>query len=200
MRVALCVIATTVVAAVSSAGLARAEQPSRTGFSAGFGLGGASVSWTWPDGERRREESGAGNARAGWAVSQGVLLGIELWAWSKDYEIGSAPEDVPANVTVWTATAAATYYPGNTGFFLRGGLGLGQGRAEISPPASVDFPVSGESSDTGLALLGATGYEAGVTKHMTLGGAMHIVYAGIDAAPFDNVLGYGLTAQLNWYW
>ncbi|MCI0452671.1 MAG: hypothetical protein L0Z51_09840 [Candidatus Latescibacteria bacterium] len=200
MRVVFRILAVIVAAAALHALPAHAEQPARSGFSAGFGLGGASVSWTWPDDERRREESGAGNARFAWALDQDLLVGLELWGWTKDYEIGSVPEDVPAQTSVWAATVAATYFPGNTGFFMRGGIGVGGGRAEVTPPPSVDFPVSGSKSDTGLSLLGAMGYEAGVSTHLSLGGAAHVVYVGIDAAPFDDVFGYGLTVVFNWYW
>jgi hypothetical protein len=201
MRVAFRIIVVLCAGAVWYAPPARAEQPARTGFATGFGLGGASVSWTWPDDERRREESAAGNLRFAWALEQEVLVGLELWGWTKDYEIGSVPEDVPAQITVWAATVAATYFPGNTGFFMRGGIGVGGGRAEVTPPPSVvDFPVSGTASDTGLSVLGAMGYEAGLTPHLSLGGAAHVVYVGIDTDPFDDVFGYGLTVQFNWYW
>ncbi len=200
MRLALRTMALLLVAATTGAPPARAEQPARYGFAAGFGLGGASVSWTWPDGEQHREESGAGNVRLGWALDQDLLVGVELWGWSKDYVIGSEPEDVPAKTAVWAAAVAATYFPGNAGFFLRGGVGVGGGHAEIDPPPSVDFPVSGTASDSGVSALAAMGYEAGLTPHLSLGGAAHVVYVGIDADPFDDVFGYGLTAQFNWYW
>ncbi len=179
---------------------ASAAQPERTGLAVGFGLGGGSVSWTWPNDDRRTEQSGAGNVRVAWAVKPDLLVGVEFWGWAKDYEIGSTPEDVPAKLTLWSTAVVATYFPGDVGFFLRGGLGIGGGRAEIDPPPSVSFPVSGKVNDNGFSLLAATGYEAGITSHMTVGGAFHIVYVGLDGAAFDTVLGYGLTAQLNWYW
>ena len=188
------------VGALALAAPAFAEQPARTGPSVGFGLGGASVSWTWPDDERRSEWSGAGNARIAWAFNQELLIGVEMWTWASDYEIGSTPEDVPAEATVWTIALAATYFPGNTGFFLRGGLGVGGGRVDVTPPPANDFPVSGTWSATGISVLGAMGYEVGVTGHMAVGGAIHAVYIGVDSGPFDNVFGYGFTAQLDWYW
>ncbi len=182
---ALCLLASL----ISSA--ARAEQPGRSGLAVGFGLGGGSVSWSWPDDDdRRAEQSGAGSARVAWALNQDLLVGVEAWAWAKDNE--------PWSVTVWSATGAVTYFPGGTGFFLRGGLGVGSGRAELEPSPS--FNVSATESATGVSVLGATGYDAGITSHMSLGGAMHVVYIGIEAPPFDDVFGYGLTVQLNWYW
>lgn len=180
---------------------AAAESPARHGLAVGFGLGGGSVSWLWPDGERRGEWSGSGNARAAWALNSELLLGVEMWAWSKDYELGSIPEDVPAEVRFWSANAAATYFPGDTGFYVRGGLGWGQGRVEITPPPSVvDFPVSGEATASGVSILGAMGYEIGVTPRLALGGAIHAVYIAIEHDHFENVFGYGVTGQLNWYW
>ncbi|HEU4929723.1 MAG TPA: hypothetical protein VFU38_07820 [Candidatus Krumholzibacteria bacterium] len=180
---------------------ARAEPPARKGPAVGFGLGGGSVSWLWPDDERRGEWSGSGNARVAWALNREVLLGVEMWAWSKDYAIGSIPEDVPVEVRFWAANAAATYFPGDTGFYLRGGLGWGQGRVEVTPPPSVvDFPIHGEKSAGGLSLLGAMGYELGVTPRLALGGAIHAVYLAIDDDRFQQVFGYGITGQMNWYW
>src|SRR4029453_10067461 len=173
---------------------ARAESPVRHGFAAGFGLGGGSVSWLWPDNERRGEWSGSGNARAIWALHNELLVGVELWAWSKDYELGSIPEDVPAEGRVWSANAAATYFPGDTGFYLRGGVGWGQGRVTITPPPSVvGFPVSGEATADGVSILGAVGYEIGVTTRLALGGAIHAVYIAIHHPHFENVFGYGIT-------
>jgi hypothetical protein len=200
MRVASFVIAVCMGLAARAAPVA-AAQPTRNGLSLGFGLGGGTVSLAWPDDERQNEHSGAGALRVAWAVRQDLLVGIEGWAWSKDYELGSVPENVPAEVAVWSTTLAATFFPGNTGFFLRGGIGVGGGRAEVTPPPSVvDYPVSGTWTTTGWSLVGASGYEIGVTPHLALGGTMHIVYVAADDAPFDNVLGYGLTVQFNWYW
>src|SRR5262245_837424 len=160
---------------------ARAESPARHGFAAGFGLGGGSVSWLWPDNERRGEWSGSGNARVAWALDNELLLGVEWWGWSKDYELGSIPEDVPAEVRFLSANAAATYFPGDTGFYVRGGVGWGQGRVNITPPPSVvGFPVSGEATANGVSILGAMGYEIGVTPRLALGGAIHAVYIAIE--------------------
>ena len=199
MRVTFFTIAICVGLGVSAVP-ALAAQPARNGLAIGFGLGGGYVSLTWPEDDRASEQSGMGAVRVGWAIRQDVIVGIEGWAWSKDYEIGSTPEDIPAEIKVWSTALAATYFPGNTGFFLRGGVGVGGGRAEVTPPPGDDFPLAGDWSTTGLSLTGAAGYEVGVTPHLALGGTLHIVYVGVDDAPFDNVLGYGLTVQFDWYW
>jgi hypothetical protein len=179
---------------------ARAEAHVRDGWYLGFGLGGASVSWEWPSDDRRVDTSGAGSLRAGWALDTDLLLGVEGWAWSKDYDIATSSGDVPVDATLWAATLAATLFPGNVGFFLTGGVGLGQGRVTVTPPASVAFPVSGSSSETGLALLVASGYEARVTSNFALGGAIRVVHVAIEGDAYDNVFGYGLTLDFSWYW
>jgi hypothetical protein len=193
---------------------AHAEQPERDGWTAGFGLGGSYISWTWADGDRRSEGSGAANARVAYAFKPDVLVGVEWWGWAKDYEIGSTPQDVPANITLMCATAAVTVFPGDVGFFFRLGAGVAMGSSEITPPPTVQFPISGETDDTGFAGLFAVGYETGVTPRLALGGAIHFVYmtlGGDDEVPlapngatvsnpFDDTLGYGLTVQFNWYW
>jgi opacity protein-like surface antigen len=123
-----------------------------------------------------------------------------MWGWSKSYSIEYTPDNVPAEIIVWAATPSVTYFPGDAGVFVRGGVGVGQGRATVTPAPSVDFPVSGGMDDTGVALMAAAGYEFQLTPHLALGAAAHVVYVAIDEAPFDDATGYGLTAQFNWYW
>lgn len=176
------------------------DPPSRNGWAVGFGLGVGSVSWTWPDGERRHEVSASGDARFDWAVRNDCLVGIEMWGWSKSYSIEYAPENVPAETIVWAATPAVTYFPANIGLFVRGGIGVGQGRLTVTPVPSLGSAASDQTTDSGLALLAAAGYERQVTPHLALGAAAHIVYVALDQAPFDNVTAYALTAQFNWYW
>jgi hypothetical protein len=199
MRVALGVFAILTCAVVVPS-RAFADPPVRNGWTAGFGLGVGWAAWTWPDGERRSEGSASGNVRVGWALRNDCLIGLEMWGWSKSYSIDYLPENVPAETIVWAATPSVTFFPGSTGLFLRAGVGVGEGRATVTPPPSVDFPVSGQTSDTGLALLAAIGYEVQVTPHFVLGGAAHVVYVDIDQTPFDAVTAYGLTVQFNWYW
>lgn len=199
MRVAPVVIAlwTCVVAAPPAA---FAEPPLRNGWSVGFGLGVGWTAWDWPDGERRSEGSASGNLRVVWALRNDCLIGLEMWGWSKSYSIEYVPENVPAETIVGAATAAVTYFPGDSGAFVRGGVGVGQARAKVTPDPSVDFPVSGDTHDTGLALLAAAGYEYQITPRLALGAAAHGVYVAVDEAPFDDVTGYGFTVQFNWYW
>lgn len=199
MRVALGVFAIGMCVVVAPS-VATADPPVRNGWAVGFGLGVGWAAWTWPDGERRNEGSASGNLRVGWALRNDCLVGLEMWGWSKSYSIEYVPDNVPAKTVVWAATPSVTYYPGDAGFFVRGGVGVGQGRATVTPSHAVDFPVSGSMYDTGVALLAAAGYEVQLTPRLALGAAAHVVYVAIDEPPFDDVTGYGLTGQFNWYW
>jgi Autotransporter beta-domain len=199
MRVAPGVIAIWMCAIVAPS-IALADTPARDGLSLGFGLGVGWTAWTWPDGEHRTEGSASGNLRVGWALRNDCLVGLEVWGWSKSYSIEFVPENVPARIIVWAATPAVTYFPGDAGFFVRGGVGVGQGRADVDPDPSVDFPASGDTHDTGLALLAEAGYEYQLTPHQALGAAAHGVYIALDEPPFDDVTSYGLTVEFNWYW
>ena len=48
----------------------------------------------------------------------------------------------------------------------------------------VDFPIHGEKSAGGLSLLGAMGYELGVTPRLALGGGAHDVAKGTATGRF----------------
>jgi hypothetical protein len=134
------------------------------------------------------------------ALDDDLLLGLEAWSWAKDYEVETSTAPVPVETRLTAATVAATYFPGNAGFFLRGGVGVADGRVEVSPPAGVSFPVSGRTQDTGVAVIGALGYEARLTSRFALGGEGDVVYLGVDGDAIDTVFGYGIAVELNWYW
>ena len=180
-------------------GRACAEPPTRTGFFVGFGLGSSHASWDWFEG-RSSEWSGSGSLRLGMALADDFLLGLETWRWAHEYQVETSFAPVPVEAGLTAFTLAATYFPGNAGFFLRGGLGVADGRVDVSPPSGVSFPVSGETRDTGLAMLGALGYEMRLTSRFALGVEGDVVYLGVEGESIDTVFGYGLAVELNWYW
>jgi hypothetical protein len=179
---------------------ASAEPNTRTGFFAGFGLGSSNVSWDWNDGGRRSEWSGSGSLRAGKALANHLAIGLEAWAWAKDYEISTSVAPVPVETRLSAGMVSAAYFPGGGGFFLRGGVGLALGRVDLSPPAGVTFPGSGQTSDTGPALLGSMGYEVRLTSTFALGAAGEALYLGVEGDALASVFAYGLDVQFNWYW
>jgi hypothetical protein len=171
----------------------------RTGFCAGVGFGVESLSWTDIDGDRDTEGSGVTNARVGWAFQNDLVGGVEFWGWAKEYEFLAGGQDVPVDVQIAALTLCATYWPENTGFFVRVGAGMSYGRIEISAPSSVTGVTSGQETETGFAVNLAPGYEFRLTERFALGAQGDVVYLGLGG-PLEDVFGYGINAQFNWYW
>src|SRR6267142_2731676 len=74
----------------------------------------AAVAGSYP---HEREGGFGGNFRVGYAFSPQVAAGLEGNMWTKS-----------VNNETWTFSVggpALTYYPGGTGFFVRGGVGVG---------------------------------------------------------------------------
>ena len=172
----------------------------RTGFFIGFGLGGGSAgAEPGPDAvafgvtELSRESGGSGNFRFGWSVTDRMTLGLENSTWLKNYDI--AGTSIDATITLNVTTFAMTYFPGNVGFYLRGGLGIGtagvsyeQGGAKVS------------GSVVGPAILAATGYEWRLTRKFALGPQLQWSFLGIDDEDIENPDFFSITAQATWYW
>ena len=194
-------VAVSVLALTGFAPAALAAPHVRTGFTVGAGFGIESVSWTDPGGERNVEASGSVNARLGWALKPDLMLGVELWGWSQEDAIAvtESTDDVLVKFRLAAVNACATYYPGNAGFFIRLGAGLAYGSYEVAVPAGVTSIPPDEQSDTGIAVNFAPGYEWRLSKQFALGAQGDVVYLGIGG-PYEDVFGYGINAQFNWYW
>ena len=197
------VVLAAALATLLLAGAAHAGRPhDRTGFFIGFGLGGGGASWDWKGGGSEDEGSGIGNFRIGGAVKPNLVLHLESSAWVKQWDlVTSAGGRVgEGELTLSAATFAATYFPSNMGFYLRGGVGFATATATVKVDTGAVFDVSGESTDTGLGLLAATGYEWRLTDKFALGPQAELVYLGIGGDLIDNALIVDGSVQLNWYW
>lgn len=110
----------TVIAALAAigAGRAAAQRPqTRHGFWIGFGLGYGSTDFTCDGCTIDRESGLTVDARAGWTLSQKLLLGGDITMWNKDID--------KVNHWVGNATLVALCYPmAMGGLFLKGGAGL----------------------------------------------------------------------------
>ncbi len=197
---ALAIVVLTALAGLAVTTPARAEPHVRDGLCLGVGFGSGSATINWKGSNSQSEWSGTVAARAGWAVSQPVMLGLEFRGWSKDYDIATLQGDVPVKFRLSGTTAAVTYFPGNEGFLLKGGLGVAIASVEVTPPAGVDYPVSGTSTKTGFAALVAMGYEFRVSRTFALGAELDTQYLKLDSSEIRSVFIYGLAAELNWYW
>jgi hypothetical protein len=133
----------------------------RQGFwiSVGFGVGVYELNCDGCSFERAIDKSG--NLRMGGSVSQKVLVGGEVMAWSH-YADG---------VDEWggALTAVMLYYPSSSGgLFLKGGLGVG------------GYDASGygwQQTATGLALSGGLGYDLRLATNFSVTPYLNGFYA-----------------------
>jgi hypothetical protein len=174
----------------------------RTGFFIGFGLGFGMATWDWADpeqfGSAPSEWAGTGNLHLGGALREDLVLGAEFQGWAKKWRVERSTGEQLADLTVQmgSLTFAATWWPGNVGYYLRGGIGIGRAQVELEDEDGTVKP----GPDTGLALLGAMGYEWRIAEKFALGPQVEVVYLGVDGDIFGNATVFDGSIQFNWYW
>jgi hypothetical protein len=175
----------------------------RGGFYIGFGLGAGAAGWDWAFDldDEPSEGSGVLHFRIGGAIRDDLTLGFESSTWVKEWDIEGAGLDVgDATISFNAATFAATWFPGNVGFFLRGGIGIGSARTEVSVDLLGDLSVTYDETDSGLAVLGATGYEWRLTDKFALGPEVEVFFLGVDGSVVENVVVVDGSLEFTWYW
>lgn len=198
-RTIRCTVLATALVLCALASGARAEPHVRNGACVGVGYGGDWAKVVLGD-DQGSEWSNMVSARAGWALDQDLVLGVEYARWAKDYAIATLQGDVLYDVTLTGVLAAVTYFPGNTGFLLRGGVGAALADIDTDAPAGTDPALVAVSPDPGVAALVSAGYEARLTTSFALGVTFDVLYLGVSDDNLDYAYVYGLNLQLNWYW
>ena len=89
----------------------------RNGFFIGFGVGTGSAGWEDTD---ERAGGGVGNFRIGYAPAPNVTVGLENSSWMKRESAGT----IEVNLLYSVTTFGVTYFPGQNGLFLKGGVGF----------------------------------------------------------------------------
>jgi outer membrane protein with beta-barrel domain len=156
----------------------------RNGFMLGLNAGGGTAGLSVGNFDSDREGGTAGNFRAGYAVDPQFVLGLEGNVWTKKVD----------NET-WTFSvggAALTYYPGAGGFFVRGGVGVGNTEYSVE-----NGNVTVTASDDGLGLLGAMGYEWRLTRRFALG--PQVDFGWMDVGNDVKANYFNFTVGANWY-
>jgi hypothetical protein len=136
-------------------GLVEVREGGRRGFWLGLGVGAG--------GESYDLQPGTGyssvlyrptiSVRLGGTVSQHLRLGGEVLSWIN--------ENGPAVESLSSALFVAQFYPAaSTGFYLKGGLGIGRN--------AVDFEDGYGTGDTGFAGLVGAGYELRLGRRIYL--------------------------------
>jgi hypothetical protein len=193
-RTGITVLALCAALALLSSSASAGNPHNRTGFYIGFGVGLGGANWTEGsalDGSSEDSGGGAINFRLGGAIRPDVTIGLETSTWAKS-------ED-GATLGFQAVTAAVTYFPGNVGAYLRGGVGFGSSNFEIDTQV-FGTPVNVGNTDTGWALLAAGGYEWRLSSKFALGPEIEFVYIGLDGELIDTAGIINGTLQFNWYW
>jgi hypothetical protein len=183
-----------IVCLIGSAAPVFAERPHhRSGFFIGFGVGGGSAQWEENAG---RTGGGVGNFRIGYAVAPNWTVGLESSSWLKREDAGGMGElTLIYNVSAF----GATYFPGNHGAFVKGGIGF----ATASFEDIGYLPGLGDSKfeidQSGFGLLGAVGYEWRLTEKFAIGPEIEIVYLSVGD-PFNDANYISATFMMDWYW
>jgi len=171
---------------LSATGASAGSYPhERDGMVLGFNVGGGSAGISATGLDSNREGGFGGNFRVGYAFSPQVAAGLEgnLWTKSVDNE-------------TWTFSfggPALTYYPGATGFFVRGGVGVGTADYSVDQGGGVTTSVS----DDGFGFLVGTGYEWRLGHKFALGPQFDYAHAKVNTDFSVNY--FNFTMGLNWY-
>ena len=129
---------------------AQGHSQTRQGFWFNGGMGYGSLGCQDCTG---REGGVSGGIAIGGTLSQKVLLGAGTNGWTKSQN--------GTRLNVGTLTALLRFYPSNTGgFFLLGGLGVGQIHTGVSG--------IGSASETGFGALVGLGYDIRVGQNVSL--------------------------------
>jgi len=185
----LCIICVT----GSTAPVFSEKHPDRNGFFIGFGLGVGSAGW---EGEEDRAGGAVGNFRIGYAVAPNLTVGLESSSWVKREDSGILGE---LTLIYNVSTFGAAYFPGNGGFYLKGGIGF----AAASFEDIGYLPGLGNSKfeidQSGFGFLGATGYEWRLTRKFAIGPEVEYIYLNVGD-PFMDADYISATIMMDWYW
>lgn len=164
--------------------LAGQHPQNHNGWSIGLGVGGGSAGLSVDGGGSSDREGGAtGNFRLGYPLNEKVSLALESNAWSKS--------ENDATVTFSATTVGVAYFP-SEGLVLRGGVGFGNSHFSVD----VGNNTTVSSTETGLGLNGAVGYEFRLARTFALGPQADFGYASFDGG---SVNWFGVSLQGTWY-
>jgi len=197
-----CGVAALAALTIPAQALERHER-SRTVFGITLGGGSARIGLDLDDTGRIRTEGQGGfgfGFRLGRMVRPDLALTFEGSGWSRRYDNLFGQDLIPTTVTTTVIGGALTLYPAESGFYVRGGLGLGTGRVELLFPG-----FSADKAKYGFGLLGGVGYEFRLGETFAVGptvdfGATRLGTTKLGATSVDFDLSYiNFGVSANWY-
>jgi hypothetical protein len=197
---------TTLFLILASSAFAGIKPATHSGFYVGFGLGWGSLKVELDNNNVEldnnnddvsflsdAESGGAGNLRAGAALSNKLLLGVEANSWVKNYNVESLGDTYDAKITVSNVAIALTYYPSEQ-FFIKGGPAFANARLEFDVPETV---FSGVAKDDGAGLMLGAGGEFRLTRRFAIVPSAQWMFQQFDDYKINF---FSITLGVGWFW
>lgn len=171
--------------AASNASAQSPSPPERKGFWIGFGLGAGNLGC----GDCANEPGGgfSGHLKLGGAPSRKILVGFESMFWAKH------DDDLDANLSYGNASAIVQFYPGaNSGFFLKGGLGIAFSELVIDLGQGLTLT----ENQSGIGSSFGVGWDLRVGRNLSITPVLNLGLGSLDDA---NVSLLQLAVGLTWH-
>lgn len=200
------VLAISTLLALVFSGRAEALEPhvrphSIVGFTIGGGSARVGIDLNGSSDISTANQTGFGfGFRLGKMIRPDLAFTLEGNGWSRRYDSFLGQRLIPTTVTASVIGGALTYFPAESGFYLRGGLGLGTGTIVLNYRGLVL-----SKNKYGLGYLAAAGYEFRIGETIAVGpsfnvGGMYLGRATIGTAVVDFDLRYATVGvAVNWY-
>jgi len=177
------------------------EPVTRGGWTMGLGLGVGHGEIVPPTGDSFYAKDGASHTIVILrSLSDRTRAGVAWQTWLT--ERGNGGQRIRRSMQ--TVTASATLVPGAldnawSGFYLRGGVGIAQGRFSTADSDEHGEDINLQKKDqTGIAFQGGLGYEFHVTSTIATGMNVMANYAGYEDELFDHGWYVPVSFTLNW--
>jgi hypothetical protein len=143
---------------------AEAQRPHRTGFWAELGSGPGAVRIGCGGCTDVTVSGGStGDIRLGGTLTDHVLLGVEIFGFT-DERFGFAPHDTSVTAENSSLDAVVLWYPWHGGVFLKGGVGLANGRFTVKADAGQGAVNEG----TGVGLTFGAGFDLPISRRFAI--------------------------------
>ena len=154
------------------------QRPHRTGLwgEISLGIGSIRVACTGCA-DPEFTPGSAGLVRLGGTLTDKVMLGWESAGFT--HEVLGGPEDSTTQSQIETISIVVLWFPWRSGLFLKGGVGIAQGRFTVATGATVD-----STEGTGIGMTLGLGWDVPISRKF----AITANAASIIAAPGDFVL------------
>ncbi len=184
---------------ICNAAFAGLKPATHSGFYVGFGPGWGSLKLELDDNNDNvsflsdAESGGAGDFRAGAALSNKLLIGVEANSWVKNYDVESLGNTYDAKITISNIAIALTYYPSEQ-FFIKGGPALADAKLEFEVPQAV---FSGIAKDGGAGLMLGAGGEFRLTRRFAIVPSAQWMFQQFDDYKINF---FSITLGVGWFW